>query len=62
MIIGILAISGLDAGDIFYLSDASAGAITSTPPSAAGRFLTRVGEAASSAELSIQIEPPIQLR
>ena len=59
---GVLAISGLDAGDIFFLSDASAGSITTTAPSAAGRFLTRVGEASSSAELCIQIEPPIQLR
>lgn len=59
---GILAISGLNAGDIFFLSDSSAGAITTTAPSAAGRFLTRVGEASSSAEFCIQVEPPIQLR
>ena len=61
MIIGILAISGLDAGDIFYLSDSSAGAITSTAPSAQGTYVTRVGEAASTSELSIQIEPPIRI-
>lgn len=62
LIVGVLADSGLDAGDIFYLSDSSAGAITTTPPSTAGRFLTRVGEAASTSEFIIQIEPPVLLR
>lgn len=62
LIVGVLADSGLDAGDIFYLSDSAAGAITTTPPSTAGRFLTRVGEAASTSEFIIQIEPPILLR
>jgi len=62
LIVGILADSGLDAGDIFYLSDSGAGSITTTPPSTAGRFLTRVGEAASASEFIIQIEPPILLR
>ena len=62
LIVGVLADSGLDAGDIFYLSDSGAGSITTTPPSTAGRFLTRVGEAASTSEFIIQIEPPILLR
>jgi hypothetical protein len=62
LIVGVLADSGLDAGDIFYLSDSGAGNITTTPPSTAGRFLTRVGEAASTSEFIIQIEPPILLR
>lgn len=62
LIVGVLANSGLDAGDIFYLSDSGAGNITTTPPSTAGRFLTRVGEAASASEFIIQIEPPILLR
>lgn len=62
LIVGVLADSGLDAGDIFYLSDSGAGNITTTPPSTAGRFLTRVGEAASASEFIIQIEPPILLR
>ena len=62
LIAGVLADSGLDAGDIFYLSDSGAGNITTTPPSTAGRFLTRVGEAASTSEFIIQIEPPILLR
>ena len=61
LIVGVLATTGLDAGDIYYLSAASAGAITTTPPSTAGHYVTRMGEAASSTELIIQLEPPIQL-
>ena len=59
LIVGLLAGSGYDAGDVYYLSDASAGGITTTPPSTAGRYITRVGEAASTSEFIIQIEPPI---
>ena len=61
LIVGVLAGSGYDAGDVYYLSDASAGGIVTTPPSTAGRFLTRVGEAASTSEFIIQVEPPILL-
>jgi len=61
LIVGVLAGSGYDAGDIYYLSNTTAGAITTTPPSTAGHFVTRVGEAASAAEFIIQLEPPIEL-
>ena len=61
LIIGLAPSSGLSIGQIYYLSDTSAGAITLTPPSTAGHFVTRVGEAASSAELIIQLEPPVKL-
>jgi len=61
LIVGVLAGSGYNAGDIYYLSDSSAGSITTTPPSTAGRFVTRVGEAASNSEFIIQLEPPIEL-
>ena len=54
-------ISGLDAGDLFFLSATTAGAITATPPSAAGQAVVRIGEAATATKLSIQIEPPIKL-
>ena len=37
----------------------SDGAITKTPPTASGHYLVRVGEAATTANLAIQIEPPI---
>lgn len=61
LIVGVLATAGLDAGDIYYLSSSTAGAITTIAPSAAGQYVTRVGEAASSGELIIQLEPPIRL-
>ena len=52
----------LDAGDIIFLSAASAGSITKTPPTTAGHFLTLVGEAANTSELIVRIKRPIQLR
>jgi hypothetical protein len=58
---GLLPTSGLDQGDEYYLSAASAGAITKIAPSTASQYLTRVGEAAGSTELIIKIEPPILL-
>lgn len=61
LIVGIGPSSGLLPGAIYYLSASSAGAITATPPSTAGHYVTRVGEAASSAELVVQLEPPVQL-
>jgi hypothetical protein len=61
LIVGVLATSGLDPGDIYYLSAASAGAITTAAPSSAGQYVTRVGEAASSAEFIVQLEPPVRL-
>jgi len=61
LIVGIGPSSGLSPGAIYYLSASSAGAITATPPSTAGHYVTRVGEAASSAELVVQLEPPVQL-
>tara|TARA_R100001443_G_scaffold12269_2_gene21755 strand:+ start:10041 stop:10511 length:471 start_codon:yes stop_codon:yes gene_type:complete len=59
---GLLATSGLDEGNDYYLSAASSGAITKTAPSTASQYLTRIGEAANSAQLIIKIEPPILLR
>lgn len=61
LIVGVAPNSGLSPGAIYYLSAASAGAITATPPSTAGHYVTRVGEAASTAELIVQLEPPVQL-
>lgn len=62
VIVGVLPTSGLSPGEIYYLSAGGAGAITTTPPSTAGHYVVRVGEAASAAELIIQLEPPIKLR
>jgi len=58
---GALATTGLTASTFYFLSAASAGAITATPPSTAGQFVTRVGEAGSSTQLAVRPEPPIQL-
>jgi len=61
VVIGIKTLSGLDAGDLYYLSPSTAGAMTTTPPSGSGQAVTRLGEAATTADFSIQIEPPILL-
>ena len=58
---GVKTMSGLDPGDLFFLSESTAGGITLTPPSTAGQAVVRLGEAATSTQFSIQIEPPIKL-
>jgi hypothetical protein len=58
---GILSLSGLDEGEIYFLSAVSTGSITLTPPSTAGQFVTRVGEAGSTAQICIKHEVPILL-
>ena len=50
----------VDPGDIYFLST-TAGVISTTPPSTAGQYVTRVGEGATATDFSIQLEPPIQL-
>lgn len=60
-IAGVLATSGLDEGEIYFLSAASAGNITLTPPSTPGQFVTRVGEAAIPTQLCVKPEVPILL-
>ena len=42
IVAGIVATSGLNTGDQYFLSAASAGAIVETPPSSAGQYVTRV--------------------
>ena len=61
IVIGIKTMTGLDAGDLYFLSPSTAGAITLTPPSSAGQAVVRLGEAATTTSLAIQIEPPIKL-
>lgn len=53
--------SAIDPGDIYFLSATTSGAITLTPPSTSGQAVTRVGEAATATDFSIQLEPPILL-
>lgn len=61
LVTGVEAISALDAGDHYFLSASLAGGITTTPPTTAGHYVVRVGEAVSTGEFSIQLEPPILL-
>ena len=62
VVAGLKTLSSLDPGDLFFLSDSTAGAITATAPSGAGKAVTRVGEASTATDLAIHIEPPILLR
>ena len=61
IVAGIVATSGLNAGDQYFLSAASAGAIVETPPSTAGQYVTRVGEAGSTGQFIVNAERPILL-
>lgn len=58
---GVLGTSGLSNGELYFLSAVSAGAITTTPPSTAGQYVTRVGEAGTASQLIVRPEPPILL-
>lgn len=58
---GVLSLSGLNEGEIYFLSAVSAGSISLTPPSTAGQYVTRVGEAGSTAQICIKPEVPILL-
>ena len=58
---GIVTTSGLNAGDQYFLSAASAGSIVTTPPSSAGQFVTRVGEAGSTGQFIVNADRPILL-
>ena len=60
LVFGILATSGLDAGELYFLSTGYGG-ITTTPPSASGQYITRVGEAISGASLHVSLEPPVKV-
>ena len=61
IVAGIVSTSGLNAGDQYFLSAASAGAIVETPPSTAGQYVTRVGEAGSTGQFIVNAERPILL-
>ena len=62
VVVGLKTLSSLNPGDLFFLSDSTAGAITPTPPSGAGKAVTRVGEASTATDFAIHIEPPVLLR
>ena len=58
---GLIATSGLNAGNIYFLSHLSAGAIRETPSTTAGHFVVPVGEAGNSAQFIVKVEPEILL-
>ena len=63
IVTGQVAVStSLDPGDMYFLSAASAGSLTKTPPTTAGHYVTLVGEAGTSNQIVLKIKPPIQLR
>ena len=62
VVVGLKTLSSLNPGDLFFLSDSTAGAITTTPPSGAGKAITRVGEASTATDFAIHIQPPVLLR
>ena len=62
IITGQVAVStSIDPGDIYFLSAASAGSLTKTPPTTAGHYVTLVGEAGTSNQLVLKIKRPIRL-
>ena len=63
IVTGQVAVSiSLDPGDLYFLSAASAGSLTKTPPTTAGHYVTLVGEAGTSNQIVLKIKRPIQLR
>ena len=62
VVVGLKTLSSLNAGDLFFLSDSTAGGITTTPPSGAGKAVTRVGEASTTTDFAIHIDAPVLLR
>ena len=62
IVTGQVAVStSIDPGDIYFLSAASAGSLTKTPPTTAGHYVTLVGEAGTSNQIVLKTKRPIQL-
>ena len=62
LVAGLKTMPGaIDPGDIYFLSATTPGEIVLTPPSGAGKAVTRVGEGSTATDFSIQLEPPILL-
>jgi len=52
---------GLTAGTIYYVSEATAGMLTSTAPSTTGQFIKQVGIALSTTEMKLQSNRRVKL-
>jgi hypothetical protein len=57
----VTGLTGLTAGTTYYLSAATAGLMTSTPPSTLGQYVVRLGIAVSTTELDLRPEREILL-
>ena len=49
---------GLTANDVYYLSDVTAGLLTTTPPTASGSYVTPIGRALSATQLQLELGLP----
>lgn len=54
-------VGGLTPGSAYFLDPATPGKLTSTPPSAVGQVVTRVGIALSDTDFDVRIGEPILL-
>lgn len=54
-------LSGLTVGSEYFLSDSTAGGVTATPVSGAGKLHQSLGKAVSTTTIATEIQPPIEL-
>lgn len=54
-------VSGLTIGLTYYLSGATPGAVTTTPPTTAGYIVQKIGRSISTTSLLVNIQQPITL-
>lgn len=57
----VIGLSGLTPGAVYFLSAATAGAMTVTPPSTTGQYVVRLGTALSATEFQFAPERTILL-
>jgi hypothetical protein len=57
----VTGLTGLTAGAVYYLSAATAGAMSVTPPSTTGQYVVRLGTALSTTEFQFSPERAILL-
>lgn len=53
------SLTGLTPGSTYFLSDTTAGQVTTTPVTTAGRYLQNLGRAVSASMLTVEIQPGI---
>lgn len=57
----VVGATTLTPGSVYFLSDTTAGELTTTVPTAPGSFVTRVGTAINTTTLEVSISRPIKL-